>query len=519
MSAQSRGLLTSSFFVWVAFGLVAAYFIFPLRKNLKYGIDLVGGTYITLEVQTNKAIDDELQNRMRIFLDSFKEAEVAAPIKHSVQAQKLSLTFDSAQALNDALSYLKKDELARGLEQSVENKTVTLAFSSSEQERIAQWAVESNIAVLDSRLRKMAVEEIAIGQQGKNRIYVELPDVQDPQQAKAMIGTPAILEFKIVEKIASNEDDILDDFDGQLPDDMMILPGRREEHGRMYYLVSTYADITGKLLKDAKADLGGQRNQQPVVIFEFTPEGGRQFYELTSKNVGQPLGIVLDGIVISAPRINEAIGRVGNISGNFTYQEVKELASFLKSGAFVAPVTFEEERRIGPTLGEESIKRGLMSCLIGLFLLFIFSLYYYRTAGLLAFIALLYNLLILLFILSQFKATLTLPGIAGMVLTVGMAIDASVLIYEKIKEEIEAGKSYRNAVQSGFSDAMVVILDANITTFIVGAVLFKFGTGPIQGFAVTMMIGIVTTLITGLFFLRSLFSFVLDYVGVQRIKI
>lgn len=504
---------------WAVFAAFAVYMMMPLRKNLKFGIDLVGGTYITLDVQVEKAVEDELNRIAHTLNKRLEKAHLATPVTRKVEGEKLFLTFDKPSGAQEVVSFFKKEEPMTAV--SVDDTTVTVALTSSEATRIKNWAVESNVAVLDSRLRKLALEEITISRKGDKSIIVELPDVDDPQKAKAMIGTPAVLEFKIVEEVASSEDELLDKFDGQLPDDMIIIPGQKEDgqYGTSYYLVSTYADITGKLFKDARPGFDGKSGTGMAVHFQFTPEGGKLFWELTSKNVGRALGVVLDGEMISAPRINEPIGSSGQITGNFTPAQVNELSAQLKSGAFAAPVTFEEERRIGPTLGQESIRRGLLACLVGLALLFVFSAAYYKVAGVMAFMALLYNLLVLLFILSQLNTTLTLPGIAGMVLTVGMAIDASVLIYERIKEELAAGLSYAAAVKAGFSDALMVILDANITTFIVGIVLYKFGTGPIQGFAATMMIGIVATLITGLFFLRSLFDFVLNSIGVQRIKI
>ena len=213
------------------------------------------------------------------------------------------------------------------------------------------------------------------------------------------------------------------------------------------------------------------------------------------------------------------IHSVGNITGSFTWEAAQDLATALKSGSFVAPVTFEEERRVGPSLGKESIEQGIFSCFIALGVLFTFSILFYRVSGFLAFLTLVYNLILIIFGMAWIKATLTLPGIAGMVLTVGMAIDSSILIYEKIKEELAGGLSFKKAVEVGFSDAMVVILDANITTFLMGIVLYKFGTGPIQGFAVTMMLGILSTLLTGLFFLRSLIGAVLHYTGASKLSI
>ncbi len=231
------------------------------------------------------------------------------------------------------------------------------------------------------------------------------------------------------------------------------------------------------------------------------------------------MAIVLDGEVISAPTINQAIGSSGVIQGSFTTEEARTLAKLLKSGSFKAKVEFIEERQIGPTLGQESINQGLLSCLIGLALLLLFGVFYYRLSGVFSFVTLVYNLILLMMLMALMRATLTLPGIAGMVLTIGMAIDSSILIYERIKEAIKDGMGISVAIEDGFSDAMWVILDSNITTFIVAAVLYYFGTGPIQGFAVTMMLGIITTLITGLFFLKSLFKFYVRTTHVQKLSI
>lgn len=518
MNISARRIFFSGFGFWLAIAALALYTLLPLRKNLKYGIDLVGGTYITLEVQTEKAIEDALQRKMRSFGSKFEKAGISAATSQKVTADSIVLTFTSLNDVREAAKLLKEQE--RELKQSTQGTTLTLSLTKAEQKKIAEWAVQGNIEVLRTRLDRMSVSEIPIAAQGERNIVIELPDVDDPEKAKAMIGKPAVLEFKVVERTGMSEEELLDEYDGMLPEDLVIVPGKeRDEFGnRRYYLLPTFTDITGALLKDARAGFGGEASTQLAVSFEFMPEGGEKFYELTRANIGKQIAIVLDGQVISAPVVNTAISSHGQITGRFTSQEVNELAALLKSGAFVAPVTFEEERRIGPALGAESIRQGLMSCLIGLGLLLVFSLFYYKVAGLFAFIALLFNLLLILFILSRFHATLTLPGIAGMVLTTGMAIDASILIYERIKEELKSGMNFHNALKAGFSNAMVVILDANITTFIVGVVLFKFGTGPIQGYAVTLLIGIIATLITGLFFLRSLFNVALDGFGFKSVK-
>lgn len=520
MQLSARRVFLSGFFLWLIFGLVSLYFLIPLRKHLKFGIDLVGGTYITLDVKVEKAVEHELRDRLQTITDALKDASVEAPVSQKVENSNIVLTFSSEQAAQAAQNALR--DSAGDLRSSVKDQTLTLSFTTEKVNQIKRWAVQSNIEVLNTRLKKIGVEEITVSQKGDRSIIVELPDVEDPAKAKEMIGTPAMLEFKIIEKEAASQEDLLEEFGGELPEGRVVVPDRNVQAGeKKYYLVSDYADVTGRDLRDAFPGLSSGRmgGTQIAVNFKLTPEGGKKFADLTGKNIGRHLAAILDNKVISAATINDEIHSEGSISGRFSSEKAKELAMLLKSGAFVAPVEFAEERRIGPSLGYESIKNGLMSCLIGLGLLLMFSVFYYKLSGLFAFFALLYNMLLILVGLSMLRATLTLPGIAGMVLTIGMAIDASILIYEKIKELLASGMTVRKAVNEGFSDAMVVILDSNITTFIVAVVLFKFGTGPIKGFAVTMMIGIISTLITGLFFLKSIFNFVFNTKDVQKLSI
>lgn len=512
-SSSIRGLGTTGFVFWLVIAALCLYSIFPLRKAVRFGIDLVGGTYITLEVQTEKALDADLLARMQTIPSMLENARKEKPVSHKVENGKLTLTFSSPAAAQDAMNVLKMDG---DLKYSVEGSVLSARLTERKEKFISEDAVKRNIEVLRSRLDKMSVAEITIVPQGERNIVVELPDVSDPQQAKAMIGRAAILEFKLVDKTGKTREDILYEYDGDMPDGFEIVPGRRVTDG--FYLVPQYAQLTGAMLRDARPN-HDERSGGMAVAFTLTEEGGRIFEDISSKNYGKQLAVILDGVVITAPVIQTTIKTDGQITGNFSVEEAKELSLLLKSGAFVAPVTFEEERQIGPSLGEESIQQGLLSCVVGLVLLFIFSIYYYKMCGLFAFVALLFNLVLTLVGLSWLQATLTLPGIAGMVLTIGMAIDASVLIYEHIKEELAAGKTLRESVDTGFGGAMRVILDGNITTFIVGVVLYRFGTGPIQGFAVTMMLGIIATLITGLFFLKSIFNLLLDNFRVQKLKI
>lgn len=512
MSTAVKRFSFSWFSFWVVLALIGIYFLLPLRKNLRLGIDLVGGTYITLQVQTEKAVEAELLSRMQGITSKLKEV-AKEPVEKLIENNQIRLTFDTPAAAASASQMITT--LDKELKVTTTQNVITATLPETIIEKVQEEAVTRNIEVLRARF---GVEEIPVSKQGKDRIVLELPDTANPEEAKMRIGKAAVLEFRLVHKYGSSKEQIEYEYDGFIPGDMEILEGQDEGYGKQYYLVDKYAEVTGKMLKDAQARIGQDR-MQPEVFFSLTSEGSDKFYELTSQNMGKMLAIVLDNVVISAPVIQAAIRSEGMITlGKSDINYAKELALLLRSGSFVAPVSFEEERQIGPSLGAESIKQGLISCLVGLGLLLLFSVFFYGFPGILAFIALVYNLLLILIGMSWLNATLTLPGIAGMVLTVGMAIDASILIYEQIKEALASGLPLRKAVQHGFSDAMVVILDANITTFIVGVVLFYFGTGPIKGFAVTMMFGIISTLITGLFFLRSLFSFILDTFNIQKLK-
>jgi preprotein translocase subunit SecD len=513
----ARRFATSELMFWLLICAIGMYFLYPLRKSLRFGIDLVGGSYLTLEVKTDKAIEAELLSKLQAIDAKIKKERSISLISKTIADGKIILTFESQQQTQEAARILKSD--FRDLEQSVQKNIITLEFSEQVEKRIKTDAVSRNIAVLHTRLDKFSVAEILILPQGDNNIIVELPDVADPQEAKEMIGRAALLEFKIVEKMGSSEKELLLEYDGELPDDLEILPGEREGGRSLYYVVQKFAKVSGNMLTDARPAFGGRTGGEPVVTFSFNDEGAEKFYDLTSKNIRRQLAIVLDGEVISAPNVESAIRSTGSITGKFSASEAKQLAYLLKSGSFAAPVTFEEERLVGPSLGAESVNNGLLSCLGGFLIVLLFSLYYYKWCGLLASLALLYNLILVLIGMAWMHATLTLPGIAGMVLTIGMAVDASILIFERVKEELAKGSGIKAAVDTGFSGAMAVILDGNITTFISGIVLYHLGSGPIQGFAVTLMLGIVATLIATLFFLKACFKFILGNFSIQRLSI
>ena len=407
MNTTARKSVFSWFFFWVVIAVVSIWLLAPplqvmrqglfktLRKNLRFGIDLVGGTFITLEVQTDKAVESELLSKLNMITNRLKEAGKEQPTSKHIVNDTIELSFASVQASNEAMQIIQTAD--KDLALSLTEGKLNVSLPDRVVKRIKEDAVSRNVEVLRTRLNRLSVEEISIAAQGEKHIVIELPDVSDPQQAKAMIGKAAILEFKLVQKTGKTPEDIIYELDGELPGDMEILPSAEQTNGKpnVYYLVPKYAEITGKLLKDARATFVAER-VETVVAFELTNEGGDKFYDLTSKNIGRNLAVTLDGTVITAPTIQAKIGSSGSITGHFTPQSAKELALLLKSGAFVAPVTFEEERQVGPSLGHESIKQGLLSCAVGLLLLFFFSIFLYRWCGIFAFITLLYNLLLII---------------------------------------------------------------------------------------------------------------------------
>lgn len=533
MILTSRPGLLVNLLLWLAVTAFGAYLLTHIKQFINFGIDLVGGTYLTLDVKVEEAYKHELLSLSDDFIEKLKTEKLELPKapKISANGKEAELEFESAAAAKSALVTLKEipnltvkhKEPKFSISQNcnVVKITLTKGFLND----IKSEAIENNISILRTRLDEYGAGEITIYSR-KQELVVELPNVSDTDKAKERIGKSALLEMKPIYDSASTKEKLLEKLGGEVPEGSMIVQGKPGAE-RGYFLVPTYAKLTGRLLKDAFYDfsapgfLEGKRTPH-TVSFKFNPEGEELFYELTKDNVGGSIAIIIDNIVVSAASVSKPIEPGGGamISGGFTEESAKELGTLLKSGAYAAPVEFAEERQIGPSLGLESIKRGLMSCAIGLGLLLLFSLLIYKTSGLFAFIVLLYNLLLVLFGLALIpNATLTLPGIAGMVLTVGMAIDSSILIYERIKEELTAGVPFRAAMNSGFSGATSVILDANITTFIVGAVLYYFGSPAIQGFALTMMLGIISTLITGLVMLKWLFNFSLDVLGFKKISI
>jgi preprotein translocase subunit SecD len=357
-------------------------------------------------------------------------------------------------------------------------------------ERI-RHAVDQSIQIVERRVNELGTVEPLIQRQGADRILVQVPGLGDPQRLIDLVGKTAKLTFRMVDTSVSADQAQ----QGRLPLDSEVVKGSKKEGGQTYVLEKRVM-VSGEDLTDAQPGFD-QRTSEPIVSFKFNINGARRFAQVTQENVGRPFAIVLDNEVISAPVIREPIlGGSGQISGNFTVQGANDLAILLRAGALPAPLTIIEERTVGPGLGQDSIEAGKRSSYVGAAMVVIFMFLTYGLFGLFANIAVAINVAMIFGVLSLLNATLTLPGIAGIVLTVGIAVDSNVLIYERIREEVRAGRTPITAIDAGFSRALATIMDSNITTFIAAAVLFYIGTGPVRGFAVTLGIGIVTTVFT-----------------------
>ncbi len=547
MHVQSRfkNIIFSQLMLWVVVMAAGSYFMLSLDQKalkaprnpgllgavqhyynalrlsyIKKGIDLEGGTYLILNVEIEKALENKLLNEGRAIETLLKSKKSALPVKKEVRDLGLELSFDTEAQAKAALAVIQ-DVKNQSLKLKVNDTVVRATFSPEVEQAVRTGAVEQGVNVLTNRLGGYGVEGIVVQQHGDHQIVVQLPGLEDSEHVKAEITKTAHLEFKIVERTAASRDAILDEFDGELPSDKVIVPGRRhgeDGEGSQYYLVSAYPDLTGEHIVGAKVD--HDEYNRPVVSFKLDAEGGREFAELTANNIKRSLGIIIDDVMFSAPQINTAIpGGSGIITNMASVKEAFDLSIVLKSGSLQAPLKLEHENRVGASLGQDSIYKGVLSCVIALLMLFGFSLFFYKLPGLFAIIALVVNIFLTMLFLSYFKATLTLPGIAGIVLTIGMAIDASILIYERVKEELKIGIPFKKAMLDGFSGAMPVIMDSNITTFMTGLVLFWFGGPAIKGFAVTLMAGIVATLLSGVYFLKAVYRFFFDCTNVKQFRL
>ena len=390
-------------------------------------------------------------------------------------------------------------------------------------------AISRVLEIVRNRIDQFGVSEPSVNRQGNDRVVVQLPGVKDPKQALAIIQTGGKLEFKLVDDAMSKQDNFADYKAGilkagvELPDDEEILHlySKNPDTGKMDpgdpVVVKRNPPITGAALKTAQ--VGFSQFQEAEVEFELKPDGAKQFLEFTSGNIGKRLAIVLDGKVRSAPVIRDKLSDRGVITGNFTVDEAKDLALILRAGALPVDLEIVEQRVVGPSLGKDAIDAGVKAGWIALVLVFGFMLLYYRMSGLVADLATVLNMFITIGVLTGLGFTLTLPGIAGLILTVGMAVDANVIIFERIREELRAGKTPIAAVEAGYDRAFITVLDANLTTMIIAAILFQFGTGSIKGFAATLFVGIAANLFTGVYVTRTVYMYISQKFGIRRLSI
>jgi len=471
-----------------------------IEKKVNLGLDLQGGSYILLEIDTKPLISQKIQAKVIPIKKLLNENKISFK-KFTISQENISLLINKEQqnkfknlffkrqnnATNNFISEYNKFELDLVFDQ---NKA-TIKFSNFGLISLNNVALGQSIEIIRRRIDDVGTKEPTILQRGDKRILVELPGIDNPERVKELLGKTAQLTFRLV----SNDD--------TFGSEKLILTDTDEE-----LTVNKRVVISGDNLIDAQPRFDNESNQ-PIVFFSLDRLGAQKFGKITSENVGRRLAIVLDNTVISAPQIREAIsGGSGTISGGFSFQESTDLALLLRSGALPAPINIIEERTVGPDLGKDSIDAGIFSLIVGFVLVIIFMFIKYKIFGLVSNLSLIANLLMMVGILTILEATLTLPGIAGIILTVGMAVDSNVLIYERIKEELRTEKSIIHAFDTGYNKAKITVIDANVTTLIAAAILFVFGSGPVKGFAVTLGIGIVTTLFSAYFVARHLTSII-----------
>ena len=519
---MSRSLMWRGALI-VAVIVVAVLSAYPLKEKLRLGLDLRGGIHLVLKVKTEDALRSESNKDMDRLLQELRDLGVQ-PSGNLITASSFEMTGvprDRDQRVADIVS-----QYLPGWNWSRRGEILVFKMTLINLSEIENLAVVQAVETIRNRVDEFGVAEPVIQRQGLegDRVGVQLPGVDDPERVKALIKSTAFLEWKLVDYppggggVGSREE-IEANYGGQVPNNLEILAGPTRDRqgqivGQRFFAVQKRPVLTGRDLKSARPGLGDVR--QPVVNFYLTHEGGKLFAEATAANVGRGLAIVLDEKVVSAPVIRSRIADSGIIEGSFTRQEVEDLATVLRSGALPAGITYLEERTVGPALGQDSIDAGLRAGLIGLTLVVLAMLLVYKATALNAIVALALDIVFIFGALAYFGATLTLPGIAGIVLTIGMAVDANVLVFERIREELRRGRTVKSAIDAGFGKALSSVLDANITTLIAALFLFQFGTGPIRGFAVTLSIGILASLFTAIFVSRWIFDVILS--GRQRVE-
>ena len=467
------------------------------HKQVSLGLDLRGGSYLLLEVDVAAAQTEQLNSIVDNVRDALRNAKIGYT-GLNVEGDAIVFTIRDTDRIEDARAALTKIDPALTVAIGPDGAG-KMQFSTQATDQRRQQAVDQSIEIIRRRIDETGTKEPTIQRQGADRILVELPGIDNPEHVKALLGKTAKLTFQLVDTSVSVDDAR----HGRMPPGDEILPAEERaarSGGQPFYLVRRRVMVGGDTLTDAQATF---QNNEPVVSFRFDAAGARRFGDATKENVGKPFAIVLDNKVISAPVIREPIlGGSGIISGSFTVQSASDLALLLRAGALPAPITILEERTVGPDLGADSIHAGAVASIVGVALVVVFMFLFYGLFGLFADIALFFNLCLMLASLSLLGATLTLPGIAGIALTLGMAVDANVLIYERIREEMRSGRTMLSSLEAGFTRAFGTILDSHVTTLVAGILLYLLGSGPVKGFAVTLSIGVLTSLFSAILVTR-----------------
>lgn len=502
----------------LAVAAIAIVAFYPPQSKIRLGLDLKGGLHLILQVKTEDALRVETETSSEQLKEALKTQGITV-----TGVRVLSLTSfavdgvpsDKDQQFRQIVDAQYGDSFNR---ESNVGGSYTLTMKPNIEKLRRQQAVEQSVQTIDRRVNELGVSEPIVapyGNQG-DQIIVELPGVTDLARAKEIIRSTAILEWKMLEAgPAPDQASLLSAYGGQVPADMEVYQGSSQKAApgtvapNEFFLLRKVAAVTGRDLRTASSTL--DEFNAPAVRFTLNNEGVAKFSRVTSANVGRVLAIVLDNRVVSTPRIEGAItGSDARITGTFTQQEANDLALVLRSGALPASLTYLDQREVGPTLGADSVRAGVIAATSGLAFVALFMFVYYRLSGMNALVSVVLNLIILLGFMAYLGAVMTLPGIAGFVLTIGMGVDSNVLIFERIREELDAGKGARQAVSAGFDRVFITIVDTHVSSLISAAFLFQFGTGPIRGFATTLFFGLIANVFTAVFVSRTLFELILS---------
>jgi preprotein translocase subunit SecD len=517
--------------------LVALYFLIPTlipqlpspwneyfpKEKIHLGLDLQGGMHLVLEVDTEKALESMMERSANDLKESLMENKVRFRKVEKAKGATISLELTESAGRPTLDKILRDHYLDLEVASSTPRdggQTVLLKINDKRAIDLKKLTVEHSLETIRNRVDQFGIAEPEIVPEGDNRIMIQLPGIKDPERAKNLIGKTALLEFKIVD----DENSLDEALRGNIPEGDIIAYGLRTDkstgqRGSTPYLLKNKTLLTGASLETAKVQIS-DRFGEPNVSIKFNSQGATDFDRITNDNVRKRLAIVLDGVIHSAPVIQERIsGGQAQITGNFTMDEARDLAIVLRAGALPAPVNILEERTVGPSLGSDSIRQGIMATIIGLLLVVLFMIIYYRLSGTVADLALIINIVLVLGVMAAFKATLTLPGIAGLLLTIGMAVDANVLIFERVREELRTGKNIRLSLDTGYKRAFITIIDTHVTGIVSAIFLIIFGTGPIKGFAVTLIIGLLASLFTAVFVTRVIFDYFTWSFNVKKLSI